>query len=190
MSISKGKDLDENLIEKTIKDLDPALSDPRMDDSYLAMDEIDKEVVEQLADIEHQRWASWQNYLHSYLTWGGVDWHLPHDKKEQWQRQIETPYSKLSEAEKESDREQVRRYLPIISKLLHQAERRAINQCWTIVRDLTQEFANTKVSDRGNGYDWLIKAQHKIEGLENKEHRQITKEIMDDLRPALEELGE
>jgi hypothetical protein len=39
---------------------------------------------------------------------------IPADLVEQWQRQIETPYQSLSEAEKESDRDQVRKYLPTI----------------------------------------------------------------------------
>jgi hypothetical protein len=36
----------------------------------------------------------------------------------QWENQIATPYSELSEAEKESDREQVRKYLPLIVSAL------------------------------------------------------------------------
>ena len=72
------------------------------------------EIKEKLAAVEHERWASWQNYLHSFLTWGGTDWHLPNDKKEQWQRQIETPYSQLSDEEKASDMREVDRYWPLI----------------------------------------------------------------------------
>lgn len=73
-------------------------------------------LMEKLADVEHVRWAKWQNYLHSHLTWNNElqAWVLPHEWKARWQTQINTPYSMLSEKEKESDREQVRPYLKLI----------------------------------------------------------------------------
>ena len=36
----------------------------------------------------------------------------------QWEKQIATHYSELSDREKESDREQVRKYLPVIAAAL------------------------------------------------------------------------
>jgi hypothetical protein len=39
-----------------------------------------------------------------------------------WEKQIETPYSELTNEEKESDREQVRTYLPLIVDLLNKRE--------------------------------------------------------------------
>lgn len=72
-------------------------------------------VTEQLASIEHERWSHWQMYLHEQCTKkndGSLV--IPPHLVEQWQKQIATPYEKLSEAEKESDREQVRMYLPTI----------------------------------------------------------------------------
>jgi len=76
--------------------------------------------IENFAHTEHVRWAKWQNYLHSFLIWNGSSWELPHEKKERWQRQIETPYLMLSEKEKESDREQVRPYINFIIKAINQ----------------------------------------------------------------------
>lgn len=72
-----------------------------------------KEITEKFAELEHIRWAKWQNYLHSFLTWNNdiQAWVLPHEKKDHWQTQINTPYAMLSEKEKESDREQVRPYI-------------------------------------------------------------------------------
>lgn len=75
-------------------------------------------LMEQLADIEHQRWADWQKYLHSkchdmelgFLT-------IPAELVTQWKRQIATPYAELSEKEKQSDRDQVARYWPLIEAL-------------------------------------------------------------------------
>lgn len=83
-------------------------------------------MVETLADIEHERWSKWQKYMHSKMVEANAyDGHLEHRKVaevrflpnalyERWERQIATPYSKLSEQEKESDREQVRPYLNLI----------------------------------------------------------------------------
>lgn len=69
--------------------------------------------MEKYAELEHVRWAKWQNYLHSHLTWNNdiQAWVLPHEWKDRWQMQINKPYEMLSEKEKESDREQVRPYI-------------------------------------------------------------------------------
>jgi hypothetical protein len=75
--------------------------------------------VEKGADIEHDRWARWQKYMFSK---GTVDengvFHLPKDFVDRWFRQIDTPYSELSEPEKESDRKETRNYLPLIQDTL------------------------------------------------------------------------
>lgn len=92
------------------------------------------DLIETLAGIEHQRWADWQKYLHSVglrvteanigesafygtlldaaLQPGALV--LPAERVEGWERQILMPYAQLSEAEKESDREQVMRYRPVL----------------------------------------------------------------------------
>jgi len=73
------------------------------------------ELFEQLAAIEHERWADWQKYMHSKCNQGS---HgrliIPRVLVTQWERQIKTPYAELSEKEKESDRDQVRRYWHLI----------------------------------------------------------------------------
>ena len=76
-------------------------------------------VVERLSAIEHERWAHWQRYLHSQcesLPDGSL--RIPAAHVERWTAQMNTPYDLLSEAEKESDREQVRRYLPAIANAI------------------------------------------------------------------------
>lgn len=77
------------------------------------------ELIEALANIEHERWAHWQRYLHSSATAradGSLQ--LPAGLVARWERQIATKYSNLSDREKESDREQVRKYLAIVSAAL------------------------------------------------------------------------
>jgi hypothetical protein len=76
-------------------------------------------LVEDLAAIEHERWAHWQRYMHdkgNRLPDGSLI--LPADLVRRWESQIATGYSDLSESEKNSDREQVRRYLPLIAAAL------------------------------------------------------------------------
>jgi hypothetical protein len=70
------------------------------------------ELVEKLAAIEHERWAHWQRYIHKKGE-NQADGSLliPADLVKRWRRQYETPFCELSESEKESDREQVNRYL-------------------------------------------------------------------------------
>ena len=76
------------------------------------------ELFEKLADIEHQRWADWQKYLHSKILPSGKDgiMEIGTELIEHWNRQINTDYKNLSEAEKDSDREQVMRYWDLIKK--------------------------------------------------------------------------
>ena len=73
------------------------------------------DIIDELANIEHDRWAHWQRYMHGkceHRSDGALV--IPPDLVTQWERQIATPYCELSVAEKESDREQVRKYLPTI----------------------------------------------------------------------------
>jgi hypothetical protein len=74
------------------------------------------ELLETLASAEHQRWSHWQRYMHSKCIPQGDDGALliPADLVKHWEKQITTPYSELTEEEKESDRDQVRKYLPLI----------------------------------------------------------------------------
>jgi hypothetical protein len=72
-------------------------------------------LVESLAALEHERWAHWQQYLHGKcdrMDDGSL--RIPAGLVHHWEMQIATPYSALPDEERESDREQVRRYLPLI----------------------------------------------------------------------------
>jgi len=74
------------------------------------------DLFEKLAAIEHERWADWQKYVHeqcgslmeNFTHTGALV--IPKELVSRWNRQIETSYVDLSEEEKESDRDQVRRY--------------------------------------------------------------------------------
>jgi hypothetical protein len=77
------------------------------------------ELLETLAAIEHDRWAHWQRYMHAQCR-PGADGALviPAELVARWTQQLSTPYIELPEPQKESDREQVRRYLPAIEAAL------------------------------------------------------------------------
>ena len=81
-------------------------------------------VLEVLAAVEHERWSHWQRYLHSRCE-RGEDGSLtiPPALVSRWEQQMSTPYSQLSEDEKESDREQVRRYLSVMMDALRERGR-------------------------------------------------------------------
>lgn len=75
--------------------------------------------IERLAAIEHERWAHWQKYVHDQCERrddGSLI--VPAELVARWEAQIETTYSELSDQEQESDREQVREYLPTVIDVL------------------------------------------------------------------------
>jgi len=76
-------------------------------------------LIETLAAVEHERWSHWQRYMHGKcINRPDGSLIIPADLVQRWQKQIETPYADLSEQEKESDREQVSKYLPLIVQAL------------------------------------------------------------------------
>ena len=82
-----------------------------------------EEIIEKLAAIEHIRWAHWQKYLHSKCyripsDKYGADIAFPVELFDRWERQINTPYAMLSDREKQSDREEVMKYWPLIEDFL------------------------------------------------------------------------
>jgi hypothetical protein len=85
------------------------------------LDDVLNGLFEKLAAIEHSRWAHWQRYVHSKgvrMTDGSLM--LPPGLVAQWDRQIATTYENLDDQEKDSDREQVQKYLPLISAALNE----------------------------------------------------------------------
>jgi hypothetical protein len=76
-------------------------------------------LLEELAAAEYERWSHWQRYVHARCVVnedGSLT--IPAELVARWSSQMSTAYADLSEAEKESDREQVRRYLPAIERVL------------------------------------------------------------------------
>jgi hypothetical protein len=81
------------------------------------------ELMEQLAAIEHERWADWQRWVHESGARnpdGSVT--LSAANVARWERQIAAAYADLSESEKEADRREVRRYWALVVPEEHDAQ--------------------------------------------------------------------
>jgi hypothetical protein len=118
----------------------PTASAPR-----LVLPTTPTELRDTLAAIEHQRWASWQAWLHAQGTRhedGSIT--LPADRVAAWERQIATPYEALSDRERASDLEQVDRYWPLLVDLhtdnVELLERAAATTATLLVRARSGEY--------------------------------------------------
>lgn len=89
------------------------------------------ELFDKLADIEHQRWASWQSHVHNnklrYCEMKELDgkrvayYMLSADDYERWERQIASSFAELTEDERDKDRDQVLRYWPLLEEIIEKA---------------------------------------------------------------------
>lgn len=80
--------------------------------------------IEEGANLEHDRWSRWMRYMISRMELrsdGTLQFN--EDDFSRWAQQMITPYSELSEREKESDRKETRNYLPFIQKTREDAVR-------------------------------------------------------------------
>jgi hypothetical protein len=102
----------------------------------------DSDLIEILADIEHERWSKWMRYMFEcgVLNQDG-SWIMPADKVERWMRQMNTPYAELSDREQNSDRDEVRNTLRALIKWLidNHSEQYKAPPAW-IVADRLQKL--------------------------------------------------
>ena len=72
-------------------------------------------IKETLADVQHEIWSHWMKYMFTQGTMQlDGSFRLPKEKVERWTRQMNTPYSELTEKEKKSDRHQADKVLSAI----------------------------------------------------------------------------
>lgn len=86
-------------------------------------------VKERFAREIHNIWSHWTQYMFQVeLVDIGDSYRLSNKTAERWQRQMDTPYSELTETEKDSDRKQVEKLWPLIVALIRQAEVDAVEE--------------------------------------------------------------
>lgn len=71
---------------------------------------------EALSSVQHDIWAHWIHYQFSVCVQnedGSLT--IPADKVARWTRQMNTPYSELTEREKDSDRKQADKVISVLT---------------------------------------------------------------------------
>ena len=105
--------------------------------------------LEKMAEIEHTRWSGWQEYLHSKCIKnedGSLT--IPSGYVENLVRLINTPYDKLTEKEKESDRAEAKNSIDQAAIVIAKNYRRVselpteekIIECLTNLTDKPSDF--------------------------------------------------
>lgn len=134
------------------------------------MNNSEQSVREKLAAIEHERWADWQAWVHKIIN-EGVEGTTLEQFIERWERQINTPYADLSQAEKDSDLVQVDRYWPIVQHFVGQIS--AEREVATVTRFATEGYlTHWKSCKKGQhispdctcGLDTALAALHQAAG--------------------------
>lgn len=75
------------------------------------------DIIELLAEFEHDRWSRWQKYLFiKCIVNDDGTLTIPKELVNRWTRQINTNYKNLSEREKDSDRKESIRIIKCIEK--------------------------------------------------------------------------
>lgn len=125
--------------------------------------------VESGAALEHDRWARWQHYFFSKCNLSENDGvlvtlKLPTELFERWKRQIKTPYSELSGAEKESDRKETRNYLPLIASEIDRAKNNKAPMGVSQWRNHGQEFGYWKFFEKESRLSTLREIEEWAEG--------------------------
>ena len=85
----------------------PDFSPPTPTGPGLATPALDA-MIERLAALEHERWAQWAGRMLANLTPENIA---------RWERQTETPYAELTEAEKDKDREWAEKVLDLLMEI-------------------------------------------------------------------------
>lgn len=97
-------------------------------DSMEAIGPLDQwyDLEEDLARISHEIWSHWMKYLFSKciknIQYGVEDGSvtIPKEQVERWMRQMNTPYKELSDKEKQSDLDQAKKIIEVISNYIEE----------------------------------------------------------------------
>jgi hypothetical protein len=143
-------------------------------------DSVDKtleEFIEEGADVAHQIWSHWQTHLHGLCIdttiippeTANIQYQakcFPAKFYDRWEKQIKTPYSELSEKEKESDREQSRKYKNLLIKAIITEYKSTIKMMEEVMESWAKELGTDK--HNGQAEYFVEQLQKKIINLEKK----------------------
>lgn len=99
-------------------------------------------LLEVLSNIEHERWARWQKYLHSLchrVSDGSLI--IPSDSVAHWEKLINTKYKDLPEISKESDRKEARITLSLLETTCREREKKCVEEFAEFLKE-TEESVN------------------------------------------------
>ncbi len=81
------------------------------------------ELREKLAELAHEQWSNWMEYLFSKsVSKAGGACMIPSWAVKRWKRQMKTSYCDLPEEEKDSDREEADKFLEIFKQRMTEME--------------------------------------------------------------------
>lgn len=97
-----------------------------------------EELIEYLADLEHERWSNWQAYVHN-LCIKNDDGSLTIPKKyvDHWNWEIALRYKSLPNNIKESDRKEVYKIMPLFDRMFNENKilQRKLNQKNKVIKE-------------------------------------------------------
>jgi hypothetical protein len=98
------------------RQLETELAEARAEIERLKAATIDASLLrEKLAELAHNQWVGWMEYLFSKSKQVDGCVVIPAWANERWHRQVATRYADLSEVEKDSDRNEADRFLAVFS---------------------------------------------------------------------------
>jgi len=115
-----------------------------------------KTMREELANLAHQQWSGWMDYLFDKCEMKDGDLVIPRWGRERWQRQINTSYEELPEMEKESDRKEADKMILIFISQLQSVFEEIKTQhlidtdCVEKFEKLRQKYCNSELEVKNN----------------------------------------